>query len=410
MPIGCGTIRRLGAALVGQHLDHRVVAACQQARPVGRDLAPELLPADAGGRTCPWRGSARSALVLEHVERLADGRARDAAFGRQLVDGRDLLADRPVARLDAAAEQAGELDVARDDAAIEIDGRSLLRCAAFIRCRFALRDPRLFLVSRYVIKLTYRSIRATGEPTAMTIVRDGDFAAGRRFRALRRGRCGRRRGAPHRTGSLQRRSGRGGDRRQRACDRLLPSLARDSDDYDEVAEGLAAAGFRVLRPKPRGIGRSTGPMTGITLHDLRARHRRGDQEARRRQSRRRRPCLWQLGGADDRGRPSRPGARRGDRRGRRQAISAGAFGRGDQGRQPFAVGRRAPRGAALRILRAGQRSDRLAEGMAPRNPRQPARRGRGGQAGANGGPAARRRCSTCRPRTIRSSRSPSATR
>ena len=49
---------------------------------------------------------------------------------------------------------------------------------------------------------------------------------------------------------------------------LLPSLARDSDDYDEVAEGLAAAGFLVLRPKPRGIGRSTGPMTKITLHDL----------------------------------------------------------------------------------------------------------------------------------------------
>jgi pimeloyl-ACP methyl ester carboxylesterase len=49
---------------------------------------------------------------------------------------------------------------------------------------------------------------------------------------------------------------------------LLPSLARDSDDYDEVAEGLAAAGFRVLRPKPRGIGRSTGPMTNISLHDL----------------------------------------------------------------------------------------------------------------------------------------------
>jgi pimeloyl-ACP methyl ester carboxylesterase len=49
---------------------------------------------------------------------------------------------------------------------------------------------------------------------------------------------------------------------------LLPSLARDSDDYDEVAEGLAAAGFRVLRPKPRGIGRSAGPMTKITLHDF----------------------------------------------------------------------------------------------------------------------------------------------
>ena len=49
---------------------------------------------------------------------------------------------------------------------------------------------------------------------------------------------------------------------------LLPSLARDSDDYDAVAEGLAAAGFLVLRPKPRGIGRSIGPMTKITLHDL----------------------------------------------------------------------------------------------------------------------------------------------
>src|SRR5882757_2161325 len=49
---------------------------------------------------------------------------------------------------------------------------------------------------------------------------------------------------------------------------LLPSLARDSDDYDEVAEGLTAAGFRVLRPKPRGSGRSSGPMTKITLHDF----------------------------------------------------------------------------------------------------------------------------------------------
>ena len=49
---------------------------------------------------------------------------------------------------------------------------------------------------------------------------------------------------------------------------LLPSLARDSEDYDLVAEGLAAAGYRVLRPQPRGVGRSAGPMTDITLHDL----------------------------------------------------------------------------------------------------------------------------------------------
>jgi pimeloyl-ACP methyl ester carboxylesterase len=49
---------------------------------------------------------------------------------------------------------------------------------------------------------------------------------------------------------------------------LLPSLARDSEDYDEVAAGLAKAGFRVLRPQPRGIGQSKGPMTNISLHDF----------------------------------------------------------------------------------------------------------------------------------------------
>jgi pimeloyl-ACP methyl ester carboxylesterase len=49
---------------------------------------------------------------------------------------------------------------------------------------------------------------------------------------------------------------------------LLPSLARDSEDYEEVAEGLAAAGLRVLRPQPRGIGRSNGPLTNVSLHDF----------------------------------------------------------------------------------------------------------------------------------------------
>jgi pimeloyl-ACP methyl ester carboxylesterase len=49
---------------------------------------------------------------------------------------------------------------------------------------------------------------------------------------------------------------------------LLPSRGRDSEDYDEVAAGIAKAGFRVLRPQPRGIGASVGPMEGITLHDF----------------------------------------------------------------------------------------------------------------------------------------------
>jgi len=49
---------------------------------------------------------------------------------------------------------------------------------------------------------------------------------------------------------------------------LLPSRGRDSEDYDEVAHGIAAEGFRVLRTQPRGIGQSRGPMTAITLHDF----------------------------------------------------------------------------------------------------------------------------------------------
>ncbi|MFE7420861.1 alpha/beta fold hydrolase [Rhodococcus sp. NPDC057529] len=51
---------------------------------------------------------------------------------------------------------------------------------------------------------------------------------------------------------------------------LLPSLGRESYDYDDVASGLAHNGFRVSRPQPRGIGRSVGSLEDITLHDLAA--------------------------------------------------------------------------------------------------------------------------------------------
>jgi pimeloyl-ACP methyl ester carboxylesterase len=49
---------------------------------------------------------------------------------------------------------------------------------------------------------------------------------------------------------------------------LLPSLGRSADEFDPVAESIAAAGFRVLRPQPRGFGRSSGPMQNLTLHDF----------------------------------------------------------------------------------------------------------------------------------------------
>ena len=49
---------------------------------------------------------------------------------------------------------------------------------------------------------------------------------------------------------------------------MLPSLGRDSEEFDPAAARVAAARFRVLRPQPRGYGRSTGPMEKLTLHDF----------------------------------------------------------------------------------------------------------------------------------------------
>lgn len=51
---------------------------------------------------------------------------------------------------------------------------------------------------------------------------------------------------------------------------LLPSLARGAEDFDQIARLVAAAGYRVIRPEPRGIGRSAGPMEGLLLYDLAA--------------------------------------------------------------------------------------------------------------------------------------------
>jgi pimeloyl-ACP methyl ester carboxylesterase len=51
---------------------------------------------------------------------------------------------------------------------------------------------------------------------------------------------------------------------------LLPSLGRPAEDFDPIAERLAAAGFRVLRPQPRGIGASRGSMATMDLHDCAA--------------------------------------------------------------------------------------------------------------------------------------------
>ena len=47
---------------------------------------------------------------------------------------------------------------------------------------------------------------------------------------------------------------------------LLPSLGRGAGDFAPMADVLAAEGYRVLRPQPRGIGGSAGPAYA-DLHD-----------------------------------------------------------------------------------------------------------------------------------------------
>lgn len=49
---------------------------------------------------------------------------------------------------------------------------------------------------------------------------------------------------------------------------MLPSLARSGRDFDEVAAMIVQNGFRVIRPEPRGIRGSHGPMEELSLHDF----------------------------------------------------------------------------------------------------------------------------------------------
>ncbi|CAN7306537.1 alpha/beta hydrolase [Pseudorhodoferax sp. LjRoot39] len=49
---------------------------------------------------------------------------------------------------------------------------------------------------------------------------------------------------------------------------ILPSLGRGPADYDALAPLLAQAGFTVVRPWPRGLGASQGPMDALDLAEL----------------------------------------------------------------------------------------------------------------------------------------------
>lgn len=50
---------------------------------------------------------------------------------------------------------------------------------------------------------------------------------------------------------------------------VIPSYGRDGGaDFDAFTAALVGAGYRALRPQPRGVGKSTGPMTGVVVDDL----------------------------------------------------------------------------------------------------------------------------------------------
>lgn len=49
---------------------------------------------------------------------------------------------------------------------------------------------------------------------------------------------------------------------------VIASTGRGTEEFGPLAVGLAGRGFRVLRPEPRGIGGSTGPMDGVSFHDF----------------------------------------------------------------------------------------------------------------------------------------------
>jgi len=49
---------------------------------------------------------------------------------------------------------------------------------------------------------------------------------------------------------------------------LLPSLGRGAHDFDDLSHRLARAGYRVVRPQPRGVGESNGPLDRLTMQML----------------------------------------------------------------------------------------------------------------------------------------------
>ena len=51
---------------------------------------------------------------------------------------------------------------------------------------------------------------------------------------------------------------------------LLPGQGRGPEDFNILSKHLVSAGYRVVRPEPRGFGESVGPLENVFLRDLAA--------------------------------------------------------------------------------------------------------------------------------------------
>ena len=49
---------------------------------------------------------------------------------------------------------------------------------------------------------------------------------------------------------------------------MIASLGRPAQDFEDLSHRIAAAGFSAASLQPRGIGKSAGPMQGVSLADL----------------------------------------------------------------------------------------------------------------------------------------------
>jgi hypothetical protein len=106
--------------LVVKDLDRRVVFRAQQARPVGAHLAPQIARRPSANEGAARPEALDQLFGLEEIQCLPDRRTGDAALDREIVDGRDLSAHRPLPGLDPAPKQRRELVIARDAAPLEI--------------------------------------------------------------------------------------------------------------------------------------------------------------------------------------------------------------------------------------------------------------------------------------------------